>query len=121
MTAITPLDVPSSESTLRFSFIGYQTVSEVVGDRTTINVTLKENVQGLDEIVVIGYGTAKRSDLTGATSGVSTKEVAKQPAARLDQALQGRAAGLAVQTTSAQPDASSKNPYQGCKFYQRFK
>ncbi|HYQ59351.1 MAG TPA: carboxypeptidase-like regulatory domain-containing protein [Draconibacterium sp.] len=48
------LDVPSSESVLQFSFIGFRTVSEVVGNRTTINVTMDENVQGLDEVVVIG-------------------------------------------------------------------
>jgi len=98
------LKVPSNQNTLKFSFIGYKPTTEVIGDRTTINVSLVEDIQGLDEVVVIGYGTAKRSDLTGATSGVSAKEVVKQPAARLDEVLQGRAPGLAIKNTSGAPN-----------------
>ena len=62
------IQVPSQESVLTFSFVGMSPVEETVGSRTKIDVTMKENAQELDEVVVVGYGTVKKRDLTGAVS-----------------------------------------------------
>jgi len=94
-----------ANATLVFSFIGYATQEVAVAGRNTINIQLAPELLGLDEVVVIGYGTARRSDIVGSTSPVSTADVVKQPAPRIDQALQGRSPGIVIQNTSAAPDA----------------
>ena len=87
---------------LEFSFIGFLTETvEVTGP--VINVSLREDSEMLDEVVVIGYGTMKRSDLTGAVASVSAEEISKTVATSLDQVLQGRAAGVAVTQNSGAP------------------
>ena len=93
-------------STLVFSYIGYTTKEIVVGDQTVINVVL-ETDNKLDEVVVIGYGTQRKSDLTGSVSSVSGEDVATLPVSRVDQALQGRAAGVQVTQTSGAPGAGT--------------
>lgn len=93
------LAVPSENSVLVFSFIGYQSVKATVGSQRTINITLKEDTQALDEVVVIGYGTARKSDLTGSLSSVSSDSYEHQNVTRIDEALQGRAAGLQISNT----------------------
>lgn len=97
------LAVPSEGSVLVFSFIGYQSVKATVGSQRTINITLKEDTQALDEVVVIGYGTARKSDLTGSLSSVSDDSFKDQKVTRVDQALQGRAAGVQVSSTVGAP------------------
>src|SRR5687768_5576436 len=67
----------SSDATLVFSFVGYATTEVAVGQRTTIDVILQTDVTGLDEVVVIGYGSVKKTDLTGAVSLVDPKELTK--------------------------------------------
>ena len=89
-------------ATLEFSFISYQT-EKVKVKGTVINVSLKEDSELLDEVVVVGYGTMKRSDLTGAVTSVSAEEISKTVATSLDQVLQGRAAGVAVTQNSGAP------------------
>ena len=87
---------------LEFSYIGYKTETvEVTG--AVLNVSLKEDSELLDEVVVVGYGTMKRSDLTGAVTSVSADEISKTVATSLDQVLQGRAAGVAVTQNSGAP------------------
>ncbi|MFC2137038.1 SusC/RagA family TonB-linked outer membrane protein [Bacteroidota bacterium] len=88
---------------LVFSFIGYLKVEVTLKDQTFLSVSLKEDVVGLEEVVVIGYGTQKRSDLTGSISSVSEEELKAVPVTSIDQALQGKAAGLIVQQTSGSP------------------
>ncbi|WP_299059156.1 TonB-dependent receptor [uncultured Polaribacter sp.] len=88
---------------LIFSSIGYQTSEKIVGEATIINVILKESRTDLDEIVVIGYGTARKKDLTGAVSTIQAKAIEEQPVANVDQLLQGQVSGITVTRASGQP------------------
>lgn len=94
-------------STLLVSFIGYQSQEIVVGDRAQVNISLKEGVFYLDEVVVVGYGVQKKSVVTGAISGTYSKDIQNQPIYRVDQALQGRVSGVTFAATSGQPGTSS--------------
>jgi len=89
-----------------FSFSGYETHELTLQDQTTISYTLKENTSNLDEVVVIGYGTARRKDLTGSVASVSGKQIAAVPVANAAQALQGKIPGVNVTTQDGRPDAS---------------
>ncbi|GJM29033.1 MAG: SusC/RagA family TonB-linked outer membrane protein [Cyclobacteriaceae bacterium] len=97
------IEVPDRESILVFSSVGYLTHEILVGDQNQINVTLMADIQALEEVVVIGYGTAKKSDLTGALSQVTSEDFRDQPITRIEQGLQGRAAGVTVQQNSGSP------------------
>ena len=97
------VDVPSGSTTLLFSFIGFTAQEVVINDRSVINVVLEEAITGLDEVVVIGYGTIRRSEVTSAISSVSNKEIKNLSVAGIDQALQGKVAGVAVTSNSGQP------------------
>ncbi len=97
------LTVADNVNTLVFSSVGYETYEEIINNRTTINVSLMTDTQTLSEVVVVGYGTQKRSDLTGAVSSVSEEEIKSMVTTSLEQALQGRAAGVQVTTNSGQP------------------
>ena len=89
------LEVPS-KSTIVFSYIGYQAQEVPVGNQSTINVTLKEDAQKLEEVVVVGYGTQKKVNLTGAVTAVSGKEMTKRPVANATTMLQGQVPGQTV-------------------------
>ncbi|WP_425392132.1 SusC/RagA family TonB-linked outer membrane protein [Ekhidna sp.] len=97
------LRVSSKESVLSFTYIGFEGQEILVGDRTVIDVTLSEDFGELEEVVVIGYGTRKKKVLTGAVSSVTSEELNKQPVARIDQAIQGRVAGVQILNQSGQP------------------
>lgn len=88
---------------LVFSATGLQTKEVIVGDELTINVILKESVTNLEEVVVIGYGTARKKDLTGAVASVKLSEIAEQPIGSVDQIIQGQASGITVTRASGQP------------------
>lgn len=88
---------------LVFSYIGFRTQEVKTDGRTVIDIRLKEDTELLDEVVVVGYGTMKRSDLTGSSVSVSSEEIKKSVITSLDQALQGRAAGVAVTQNSGTP------------------
>lgn len=103
----------SSGQTLIFSFLGFKTVEKVVDNQTTIDVSLVEDATKLDEVVVVGYGTARRSDLTGALTSISAKDFDKQPLNNVSQALQGRAAGVQVTQTSGAPGGGFKIRIRG--------
>ncbi|MCK9212801.1 MAG: TonB-dependent receptor, partial [Ignavibacteriaceae bacterium] len=107
------ITVPSEKSTLTFSFIGFNPQEVVVGKQTVINVQLKTMVLGLEEVVVVGYGTMKKSDLSGSTVSVSEAKVKGSISSGLDQALQGRAAGVTAVQTSGQPGSSSSIRIRG--------
>jgi TonB-linked SusC/RagA family outer membrane protein len=100
-------------SVLVFSFIGYRTKEVPVSNKTQINVTLDEDVSSLKEVVVVGYGTAKRGDLTGAVSTVTSAAVQQSVATTIDQVLQGRAAGVQIQSNSGTPGGSSSVRIRG--------
>src|SRR5699024_10924221 len=90
------LQVPSSNDTLRFAFIGYESQSVPVNERTTIDVQLVASVISGSEVVVVGYGEQQRSSLTGSISSVSKEELNELPVGNVQQSLQGRVAGLTV-------------------------
>ena len=94
-------------STLSFSYIGYSIKEEKVGGRTVINVKLSEDHQQLEEVVVIGYGTQKKADLTGAVAVVDMKEAKKMPSTNIYEMLQGQVTGVSVSTTSDPGSMSS--------------
>ena len=81
---------------LVFSFIGYESKEVTVGNQSNIRVTLGVNAEELEEVVAIGYGTVKKSDLTGAVAVITSKDLTKQPAMNVGQALQGKASGVLV-------------------------
>ena len=94
-----------SDDVLVFSFVGFNAQSISVGARSVIDVALELNVQSLNEVVVVGYGTMKRSQLTGAVATVGAEEFENQPVTRMEQALQGRASGVTITQTSGSPGA----------------
>lgn len=93
----------SPNAVLVFSSVGYATQEVPVKQSTTVTVRLVSDQQSLQQVVVIGYGTAKRKDLTGAISSVTADQIDKVPVTTLDQALQGRAAGVQVVNNDAAP------------------
>jgi len=95
-----------ASDTLMISYVGYSSTEVLVGSQTQINITLEED-NALDEVVVIGYGTQRKSDLTGSVSSVSAEDLNALPVARVDQALQGRASGVQVTQTSGAPGAGT--------------
>lgn len=95
--------VPDTSRSLLFSYIGYRPVSEAVGSRTRIDVRMQSEATGIDEVVVMGYGVQRRSDVTSAVAVIKTDELPSASSASLGSMLQGRAAGLSVQQTSASP------------------
>ncbi len=90
---------------LEISYVGYESQKVTVKDESKLNIILKENAEVLDELVVIGYGTVRKKDLTGAISSVSSKELESVPVTTAAQALQGKAAGVNVVTSSGAPGA----------------
>jgi len=96
------LEVPGPDAVLVFSFIGYTTIAIPVGDQTTINAVLLSDVTELDEIVVTGYTSVRKGDITGAVSIVDAEDMNQITSASVLQKLDGRAAGVAV-TTNGQP------------------
>lgn len=106
------LDVPQG-ATLVISYIGYHPQEIKVRKRGTLNIILKEDNQLLEEVVVVGYGTVKKSDLTGSVSGVSTRQFKNQPVKRVENILQGRTPGVEVTATSGVPGAGMKVRVRG--------
>lgn len=91
------INVPEDGSTtIVFSFIGYSNKEVQITDQTNIEVSLEPDYVGLDEVIVVGYGTAKKSDITGSLASVSSEQIEEMPVTNVNQALQGRAAGVDV-------------------------
>jgi TonB-linked SusC/RagA family outer membrane protein len=101
-----------SNATLTFSFISYGRQEIPVNNRTTINVTLSTSSEQLDQVVVVGYGTQRRSQVVGSISSVSGGELAKQPVLTAAQALQGKASGVQI-TSSGEPGTQSQVRVRG--------
>lgn len=107
------ISVPS-DGTLKISYIGYQAQSIAVSGQTNLSISLEESVSALDEVVITGYGSqVKKSDLTGSISSIGSEDFENQPLIRVDQALQARAAGVAVTQTSGAPGAGYKIRIRG--------
>ncbi|MCD7978482.1 MAG: carboxypeptidase-like regulatory domain-containing protein, partial [Tannerellaceae bacterium] len=92
------LEIPE-DAILQVSYIGYIAMEVSVGNQSVLNIRLKEDTQALDEIIVVGYGTVKKSNLTGAVSSVKTTEIQQTPMTSIDQGLVGRASGVQVTQT----------------------
>jgi TonB-linked SusC/RagA family outer membrane protein len=103
------IDVSSNESVLVFSFVGYSSQEITVGSRTKINVSLSPNDKVLDEVVVVGFGTQKKENLTGAVSTVNSKALADRPIPNVAVGLQGVSPGLNVTRVTGQPGAEDIN------------
>ncbi len=100
------LDLNTSSPVLVISSIGYQTLEVVVGNRNTLNLEMSEDTELLDEVVVVGYGTMRKSDISGASVTVGEDAIKGSVITNLDQALQGRAAGVTSVMTSGAPGSS---------------
>jgi TonB-linked SusC/RagA family outer membrane protein len=97
----------SSGDVLVFSYVGYQESEVLVGDQEIIDVYLKPDLVGLDEVVVIGYGTIKKSDLTGSVASVTAEDLNSTPTTNVGEMLRGKVAGLEVNLGTARPGGSS--------------
>jgi len=103
----------AGNASLVFSFIGYVSQTVAVNNRSEINIRLDQELKTLSEVVVVGYGTQKKTDVTGALSVISTKEFAQQPISRLDQVLQGRATGVQVTQANGSPGGDARIRVRG--------
>ncbi|KAA9349283.1 SusC/RagA family TonB-linked outer membrane protein [Larkinella humicola] len=101
------LKATSAQSVLVFSFVGYTSEERAIGNRSTINVVLLPDTKQLGEVVVVGYGTQQKKDLTGSVASISAKELQRIPVSGLDQALQGQVPGLQISTTSGAPGGNT--------------
>jgi hypothetical protein len=108
------IDVPADAKSLTFSFIGMETQNVEIGTRTSINVTLLESAIGLEEVVVVGYGTQRKSDITGSVVSVSNEQITARPVNNIFQALQGKAAGVDI-TTSLRPGTLGSISIRGAR------
>lgn len=106
------LSVPSN-ATLVFSFVGMKSIEKPVNGQTVVNVTMEDDAQALEEVVVIGYGSVKRKDLTGSVATVSADVLAAVPVASATEALTGKMAGVQITTTEGSPDAEMKIRVRG--------
>lgn len=107
------LNVTTENPVLVFSSIGYKSLEVVVGNRNELNITMDEDAELLDEVVVVGYGTMKKSDLSGASVSVSEDAIKGSIITNLDQALQGRASGVTAVMTSGAPGSSASIRVRG--------
>jgi len=103
----------TANGTLVFSFIGYNPIDKEIGNQSIIDVNLTPDLSDLEEVVVIGYGTAKKSQLTGAISSVGSKEISELPITDARQALQGRAAGVDVTQPGSKPGSAPQVRIRG--------
>ncbi len=99
------LTVPNRNSVLVFSYVGYKSKEVTVGDKRDLNIQLTKDVGSLSEVVVVGYGTKRRADVTSSISSVSSDEIAEQTATNLNQAMQGRISGVNITQNSGAPGA----------------
>lgn len=97
------ITVPGNNSILVFTYIGFNTQERPVLNKSVLNITLAAQQTGLNEVVVIGYGTSKKKDLTGSVGQVSLPDLTKAPVLSFDQALAGRVAGVQVSSSDGQP------------------
>ncbi|MEO6288211.1 MAG: TonB-dependent receptor [Dyadobacter sp.] len=100
------LKVAKGDMTLVFSFVGYLSQEKIVADQSVINVTLVTDQKSLEEVIVVGYGTQKKRDVTGSISQIKSDDLKGLPVTGLDQAMQGKAAGVQVTQNSGEPGGS---------------
>lgn len=101
------------KATIVFSYLGYETKEVVVGTKKVINISLSQDQKVLNEVVVVGYGQMKRSDVTGSVVSVNEKAIQRSVPTSIDQVLQGRAAGVQIQANSGTPGANTSIRIRG--------
>ena len=101
----------SPNAVLQISYIGYKTQEIAVGNKSRLNVTMEEDTEVLDEVVVVGYGAQKKESVVGAISQVSAKELLKSPSANISQAIAGKISGVVTSQTSGAPGADDMKVY----------
>ena len=109
------ITLTTANPVLVFSFVGYASQEVAVGSRSVVNMTLEASDIGLDEIVVIGYGTVRKRDLTGSVASIRGEEMRDVPAANISQALQGRISGVDMSQTSTKPGATMQIRIRGTR------
>lgn len=109
------LSVPTDAKTLVFSFIGMKTIEVPIGTSNSFSVVLEEETVGVDEVVVVGYGTQKRSGISGSVATVKTKDLVAKPSSDLQGMLKGKVPGLYVSLSDARPGGSSNVLLRGIK------
>jgi TonB-linked SusC/RagA family outer membrane protein len=107
------IEVPTKAKTLRFQFVGMKPVEKPIGKNNTIDVQLAPTQLELDEYVVVGYGSIRKSDLTGAVTSINTEKLEKIPVNSMDQKLQGQSPGVRVTQTSHQPGGATSIRIRG--------
>lgn len=107
------IKLTNAKAVLSFSFIGFKTEDVAVSGKTKVDVMLEEDANKLNEIVVVGYGSVKKSDLTGAVASISGNELKKIPVSNIAEALTGRIAGVQVTSSEGSPDADIKIRVRG--------
>ncbi|QXV64751.1 TonB-dependent receptor [Mucilaginibacter sp. 21P] len=107
------LNVPDANGTLIFSFLGYTTQEVPIAGKTVVNVSLAEESKALNEVVVVGYGTQKRVDLTGSVGSVNSKALQERPQTNLEQELAGKIAGVNVSQNSGEPGGNTRIRIRG--------
>jgi TonB-dependent SusC/RagA subfamily outer membrane receptor len=107
------LTVPDEGATLEFSYVGYEMQSVKIGSQATVTIKLKETITGLNDVVVIGYGTVKKSDLTGAVASLKGDQLVDKPVPNVTQALEGKIAGVDVSINSNAPGQGAKVRVRG--------
>ncbi|MFS4418732.1 SusC/RagA family TonB-linked outer membrane protein [Maribacter sp. 2307ULW6-5] len=107
------LELTTENATLVFSYIGYTSQEEIVNGRAVVNVTLNDDVSQLDEVVVIGYGTQRRQNVSAAISTLSAEAVEGRPVADFANAIQGQVAGLQITNSSGRPGAGTQVQIRG--------
>ncbi|MFD1628763.1 SusC/RagA family TonB-linked outer membrane protein [Pseudopedobacter beijingensis] len=105
--------VAGNESILVFSYIGFSTIERKVGNNKILNVTLNETARDLDEVVVVGYGRQKRSELTGAISSIKAEDLDEFAGGSLNTSMQGKISGLSITTNSGEPGANASITLRG--------
>jgi TonB-dependent starch-binding outer membrane protein SusC len=107
------INVANSKETLVFSYIGYTTIEEAVNGRAVINVSLNEESNALNEVVIIGYGSVKKSGATGAISSLKAKQLDAQSNTNLGSAIQGKVAGVSVESAGGSPGSGTRIQIRG--------
>ncbi|HUM89693.1 MAG TPA: carboxypeptidase-like regulatory domain-containing protein, partial [Prolixibacteraceae bacterium] len=102
-----------ASSTFTFSMVGYETIESTIKPGVKAAIVMKESVVGLGEVLVVGYGVQKRSNITGAISKMDNKTISQLPTNNVNQALQGRIAGVNALNTSGSPGAATKLVIRG--------
>jgi TonB-linked SusC/RagA family outer membrane protein len=109
------LTVDQKNITLQFSSIGFQTKSVKVAAASDVHVTLEQDITGLNDVVIVGYGTQKKKDLTGAIARVNSEELQNRPVLRVDQMLQGRLSGVDVKSIDGAPGSGTSIRIRGAR------